>query len=124
MPPLQSHADARQTLPVRQGAHYRSCFGSHHKVHAVLGNFPSRLFHLAPLSRVFVENGIRIVDVSIDFSDRKIAKPREAAPASRNRQMTHRRRGPRTSAAKFHLILRPEAAVEQQTVAVRSRRDK
>ena len=52
---------------------------SHREVHAVFGDFPSHFFDLAPLGRSLIENGIGVVDVSIDFSDRKIAEPREAA---------------------------------------------
>src|ERR1700689_1224799 len=38
--------------------------------------------------------------------------------------MPHRRRGPLARATQLHLVLRPEAAVEQQAGAVGGRRDK
>jgi len=58
---------------------------SQRKIHAVFCDFPSCSFQCATLVRVFIENGIGIVDVSIDFSDSKIAKLREAASGAGDR---------------------------------------
>ena len=44
---------------------------SQRKIHAVFGDFPSRFFDRATLGRVFIENGIGVVDMSIDFSTRR-----------------------------------------------------
>jgi len=83
-----------------------------------MGNFQASLFDCSSLWRVLFQNGIGVVDVSVNFTRNfQRAQPFKTAAFTANPHMTHRVRRAFGQAGRNHLALRPKCAVPQQTVA-------